>query len=136
MRLPGWLAGEAAFLLNGEKADLQKEDGYAVLNRDWQDGDCLLMEFPKALTCCPLDDAPDTVAFLYGPVVLAGLSGARLLHGDINKPETMLAPHNEREWTNWNVQFHTVHQDFGFVFRPLYEIGYEEYTVYYQVEKL
>ena len=135
VRLPGWLAGEAAFLLNGEKMDFQKKDGYAVLNRNWQDGDCLLMKFPKALTCCPLDDAPDTVAFLYGPVVLAGLSGARLLHGDISKPETMLAPHNEREWTNWNVQFHTVHQDFGFVFRPLYEIGYEEYTVYYQVEK-
>ena len=91
------------------------------------------MEFPKALRCCPLEDDPHMVAFRYGPVVLAGLSEARLLHGDCNDPSTMLVPHNEREWGNWNIQFRTVNQDFGFVFRPLYDIGRETYTIYYQV---
>lgn len=135
VRLPGWLAGEARFFCNGQPAEVREENGFAVLDRSWQEGDSLVFELPKALTACPLDDAPDTVAFLCGPTVLAGPGGARLLHGDIQRPETMLAPHNEREWTTWNCRFHTVHQDHGFVLRPLHEIGREEYTVYYQVEK-
>lgn len=133
VRLPGWLSGPAVFTLNGEACTPTVQDGYACLSRSWQTGDTLQMEFPKALRCCPLEDDPNTVAFRYGPVVLAGLSEARLLHGDCNDPSTMLVPHNEREWGNWNIQFRTVNQDFGFVFRPLYDIGRETYTIYYQV---
>ena len=51
---------------------------------------------PKRITAWPLPDRPDTVAFMDGPLVLAGLlDEARTLHGDPRHPEELLAPDNE-----------------------------------------
>ncbi len=39
LRIPAWCGGKFSLLLNGEKADFQSENGYAVLDREWKDGD-------------------------------------------------------------------------------------------------
>jgi hypothetical protein len=92
------------------------------------------VELPKGLTGCPLPDTPDTVAFMDGPAVLAGLCGEeRILAGDKDRPETMLTPDNEREWNYWVHSYRTIHQERGLRFMPLYEIRDERYTVYFPV---
>lgn len=75
------------------------------------------------------------MAFLDGPVALAGLcSHEHMLYGDISQPQTMLTVDEEREWCGWNNAFRTVNQPVGLKFKPLYEIGNEVYTVYFQVK--
>ena len=67
-----------------------------------------------------------------GPEVLAGLvDEERLLKGDPDSPETILAVHTEREWGAWTGAFKTVHQDRNFNFIPLREVTDEKYTLYF-----
>ncbi|HBI72430.1 MAG TPA: hypothetical protein DDY59_04485, partial [Lachnospiraceae bacterium] len=86
------------------------------------------------VTCWPLPDEPETVAFLDGPVVLAGLVGEeRMLYGDIRKPEEFIKPANERLWNYWTGDYRTFNQPVGFYLRPISQIGDETYTVYFPV---
>ena len=95
------------------------------------------MELPKGLITEPLPDMPGTVAFMDGPVVLAGLCNEeRALYGDPDDPRTILTPDNEREWEWWLPNYRTVNQDRGFRFVPLYDIRDEHYTVYFPIKKL
>jgi hypothetical protein len=94
------------------------------------------IELPKALTTCPLPDRPDMVAFMDGPVVLAGLCDEeRLLHGDKGHPDTLLIPDHEREWSIWKGGYRTAGQERSIRFIPLYEVRDERYTVYFPVKE-
>jgi hypothetical protein len=91
---------------------------------------------PKALTTEPLPDKPNVVAFMDGPVVLAGLTDKeQSLRGDLAAADTMLTPHNEREWGLWEPGYRTVHQARNFRFLPLHDIRDERFTVYFPVEQ-
>lgn len=136
LRLPGWLAKEAVVTVNGqETAVTDNGKGFCSITRCWAD-DTVIVKLPKKLTAYPLPDREDTVAFLDGPVALAGLvPEERILYGDILHPETMLTVDDERIWSSWRDSYRTINQPVGFRFRPLYQIGFEPYTVYFQVKK-
>ncbi len=136
IRLPWWLRGEATIALNGERLPIDAmPSSYARLRRTWT-RDRIHVELPKALTTCPLPDDPARVAFLDGPVVLAGLCDEELtLYGDKEHPETLLAPDNEREWRAWKPGYRTRGQPRNLRFLPLYEIVDERYTVYFPIEE-
>ena len=136
LRLPWWLAGEAELFINDQKQKIEsKPSTFLALKRSWKK-DRIRLVLPKALTTCPLPDRPDTVAFMDGPVVLAGLSSdERTLYGDKEKPESILAPDNEREWATWLPGYRTVNQDVGLRFVPLSEVTDETYTVYFPVKR-
>ena len=135
LRLPWWLSGQANVLVNGEPAAVSSgPSSFHEIRRTWQ-ADTVRLELPKALSTCPLPDEPDMVAFMDGPVVLAGLcSEERVLCGDKSAPETMLAPDNEREWHMWRPGYRTRHEEHGLRFVPLYEIRDEPYTVYFPIQ--
>lgn len=135
IRLPWWLKSPAVITINSEVQNIEsKPSSYVSISRNWGK-DTLRIELPKGLTVCPLPDAPDTVAFMDGPVVLAGLcSEDRILYGDKSVPETILIPDNEREWGNWKNGYRTHNQEKGLRFIPLNEVGYEAYTVYFQIQ--
>lgn len=134
IREPWWLQGQATLILNGQKITVEASDGFLELKRRWQPGDILHVRLPKGLHCWQIPDAPDTVAFMDGPVVLAGLvNEERVLCGDINNPDTILRGDNEREWGVWFDTYHTLNLDRGFRLVPLYKIGYEPYAVYFPV---
>src|SRR5207249_4786635 len=84
LRIPWWVQGEPQILLNGEqqatplfppllRGDERGVGSFATLRRVWQD-DRIRLILPKALTVEPLPDRPDMVAFMDGPLVLAGLT--------------------------------------------------------------
>jgi len=137
LRLPWWVSGQADVLVNGEPATGSTgPSSFHEIRRTWKE-DTVRVELPKALSICPLPDEPDTVAFMDGPVVLAGLCDEeRTLYGDKDNPETMLTPDNEREWNMWKSGYRTCNQERGIRFVPLYEIRDERYTVYFPVRKL
>ncbi len=136
LRMPDWMAGPMQLLVDGEPAEFATENGYAVLERTWHQ-QTVTVVIPKALTCVLLPDDPDMVAFLDGPVCLAGLVGEeRLLYGDKEHPEgSLLTPDDERAWQQWKTGWKTWHQPVGIRFRPLYEIADEVYTLYFPVRK-
>jgi hypothetical protein len=134
IRLPWWLRGAPTIAVNGTPVEAEfVPSSYWSIRRTWQ-RDRLHVELPKGLTTCPLPDRPDMVAFMDGPVVLAGLCDEeRTLHGDKDHPETILVPDNEREWRTWRPGYRTRSQDRGIRFLPLSEIVDERYTVYFPV---
>src|SRR5581483_5475975 len=50
--------------------------GYVPIEREWRSGDVVDIALPMTLRVEPLPGAPDVVAFVYGPVVLAGRMGS------------------------------------------------------------
>ena len=50
---------------------------YAVLDRNWNDGDKIEATFPMGLYLHRANDNPKSVAVMYGPIVLAGDLDAR-----------------------------------------------------------
>jgi DUF1680 family protein len=136
LRLPWWIAGQANILVNGQREQLSTApSSFYAIQRTWHE-DTVRIELPTALWTCPLPDEPDTVAFMDGPVVLAGLCGeGRALRGDKDDPQAMLVPDNEREWTMWQSGYRTRGQERGLRFIPLYEIRDEPYTVYFAVSE-
>jgi DUF1680 family protein len=132
LRMPWWLSGKARITVNGTPEEATAgPSSFHRMTRIWKQ-DTIHLELPKSVTCCPIPDEPDTVAFLDGPVVLAGLcSEERLLAGGKDNPSSFLVPDNEREWSRWLSGYRTVGQQRGLRFRPLHEIVDEPYTVYF-----
>ena len=135
LRIPEWSIGYS-IALDGEIFDGQETSkGFVEINNRWKQN-TLRIEIQKELTVYPLPDEPDTVAFMYGPIVLAGLCDEeRILYGDKDNPSTILTPDNEREWGFWQNTFRTKDQERGIRFVPLHRIGYERYSVYFPVMK-
>lgn len=132
-RMPWWLQGEMEIFINKEKVSYEQKENYAVIKRIWNQ-DEIDIRMPKGITCWPLADEKNTVAFLDGPVVLAGLiSEERTLVGDIGDPSSLICPHHERQWSEWTSMYKTVNQMRGFYFKPLKDIGNQDYTVYFPV---
>lgn len=136
VRIPWWVQGEVTLSINGEEQKVEAKPGsFLDLRNTWENDEVLLL-FQKGLTACPLPGEENLYAFLNGPVVLAGLTDEeRTLVGDPEHPETMLTPDNEREWGSWKTTYRLKNQERGMRFWPLYEVGYDRYTVYFPVKK-
>ncbi len=137
IRVPSWLQGEAEIAVNNESIlSPQIDSGYIVLDREWNDMDEIWLMYPYGIEVVPLPDDKNMIAFTYGPKVLAGIcSEERMLY--INKASSDFLIHdNEREWSNWKPTFRTKGQDRGIFFKPLAEIGYEKYEIYFPVTYL
>lgn len=132
LRLPWWLSGPAMLTLNGQSQMVEGESaGWYTIRRLWHD-DHLRLALPKAVSTCPLPDAPNMVAFMDGPVVLAGLCDEeRRIDADRDEVTSLLVPDHEREWDQWQAGWRLRDQPRGLRFKPLYEITDERYTVYF-----
>jgi len=135
LRKPEWAHGDIQLTINDslEKCEIS-EDGFVTVDRQWKDGDTLKWAMPMDIYCAKLEGALDTVAYLYGPYVLAGITpDERILWKNGNAPEQLLIHDTEREWGSWKDTFKTKYQDHGFRFVPIKDIGYEKYQIYFQV---
>ncbi len=135
-RLPKWLKKDPEVYVNGQLVtdpDMSIE-GFLGVRGDFRTGDVIELFLPLTLYTTPLDGDSDMIAFSYGPLVLAGLCSAeRTLYLNGQDPEELLVHDNEREWGSWKDTFKTRGQDPAIRFVPLYEIGYENYQVYFPV---
>jgi DUF1680 family protein len=93
VRCPGWAAGPVTFDLNGRGLpDAGTPGTYGVIRRVWRAGDVLTVTIPMAVRTEALPGAPTRVAFLYGPVVLAGDLGP--------PPEGATIPYAQNQYAN------------------------------------
>jgi DUF1680 family protein len=135
IRLPGWLSGRPAVSISGQPVDVPaSSSSHLQINRTWAGQQSIRVEFPKGLTTLSLPDAPEVVAFLDGPLVLAGLcEEERLLEGNPARPDSILCQVHELEWYRSKRGYRTRVSPHGLRFIPLYEIRDEPYTVYFPV---
>jgi hypothetical protein len=136
VRMPWWLAGQAELRLDGQPLETATAPStWLTIGRTWGHNR-LHIVLPKCLTACPLPDRPDTVAFMDGPVALAGLcAGEVTLRRQSEDATSILQPHNTREWGNWQASYRTVGQSQNLIFKPLHEIVDETYTTYFPIER-
>jgi uncharacterized protein len=134
LRLPDWTDGAASVELNGDAQPVRARPGeFMAVRRVWAE-DRLRITLPRQLTSVPLPGDPAMVAFMDGPVALAGLCDGELtLYGDRDDPDSLLAPDNEREWTFWRPGYKTRGQPRNIRFLPLHEIVDQRYTTYFPI---
>lgn len=70
-RIPDWALGDLKIAVNGETFTYNEADGYAEINKEWVNGDKIEVSIPLGFTAYNLQDGISTVAFKYGPVLLA-----------------------------------------------------------------
>jgi DUF1680 family protein len=137
LRMPWWTTQPATVVLNGEAVPGEKPpSSFFAISRKWNN-DTIRLELPMSLTVSEIPDEPETVAFLDGPVVLAGLCREeRVLTGNRSDPSSFLIPDNELELGRpWRSGYHTIGQQLGLRFRPLCEIADEPYTLYFPIQR-
>ncbi|WP_235549529.1 beta-L-arabinofuranosidase domain-containing protein [Paenibacillus sp. Soil766] len=137
LRVPRWVSSDPILYVNGVRVvDSVIVQSFIEIRKTWKDGDLIQIEFPKALTTELLPGSENLVAFMDGPIVLAGLIDREYrLVGNATLPETILTTDRERNHSWWNVGYYrTKGQNEGIRFIPLYEIKDETYTVYFPVK--
>lgn len=70
IRRPIWADG-ATIMLNDQPFAAEPQDGYWRIDRRWRAGDRIAIAIPMTLRSEPLSGAPETYAYLSGPLVLA-----------------------------------------------------------------
>lgn len=154
IRIPWWVSDHPAISVNDQNQETPASpSSYLELKLKWQE-DSVNIVLPKKLTTSPLPDEPDTIAFMDGPVVLAGLHpdenltansrfenhfgrypAEKVIFGDKEDPQTILIPDNEREWIIWQTgKYRTRNQPQNLHFIPLYEVRDERYQVYFPIK--
>ena len=131
-RLPWWATDEVTVTAK-EGTTVAQKDGFVTVTGEFKDS-VIEIDIPRGLTRWPLQDAPEYQAFLDGPVLLAGLSAEERMLFETENRE-LLVPREERKWSDWGSLYQTVGQPVNVVFKPLYDVGNEVYTIYFPIEK-
>lgn len=136
IRLPWWLKNEAVIQVNGEpEIHTGGKTSFYALERLWENGDAVRILLPQGICTWALPEDADMLAFLYGPVLLAGICDQeqQLVLGG-KSPEQLLVHDNEREWGSWKSSFKTTGQPQGMRFLPMHQVGFETYTTYFPIK--
>lgn len=153
-RIPGWISGPATVTLNGAvQGRAAKPSTYVFLKRRWQKGDIVTLTLPAALRLEHAKDNPAMVSVFFGPVLLAGELGrkdmpptdfadkdAYLKLPPVPVPEITTSSPNPEKWlaplpgTTLAFQAHDAGAATGIIFRPLYDVHHERYSVYWQLK--
>ncbi len=159
IRIPAWISEHPTIAVSGETQQMRYQSStVANIHRVW-DKDTIEIILPFDLRPCPLPDLPDTIAFMEGPTVLAGILGEgptnlpsrtledgsprdrveflseKTLLGNKEAPTSILTPDNERTPSRWQIGYRTVDQAENIRFIPLHEVREERYAVYFPIRK-
>ena len=75
VRIPAWVSAPVTTAVNGEGLLIAAEPGrYAVVDREWSDGDELVVDLPMTLRAEQAPDDPHVRHLAYGPSVLVARS--------------------------------------------------------------
>lgn len=136
LRIPAWVSGSAVCTIDGDPVSINTgPSGFCTIDRNW-DSQAISLILPKSISVYPLPDRPDTVAFLDGPVALAGMTCEERTLYYTSSPEEILIPDDERIWDSWKPGWRTTGQPVNITFRPLYDIFDEPYTTYFPIRKI
>lgn len=137
IRVPTWAAGKISITING-KPVAATPGTYATISRTWSSRDRVDVFFEMSLWSSVVeDDRPDfnsTFAFMYGPLVLAGLTDSNVFlpEGHGLEPTSFIT-----RTSRTALNFSASGKDFVghpkiMAMIPLFQIMEEEYCVYFK----
>jgi len=92
VRWPAWALPAISIRVNGHNQKISGTPGsYVTINRTWHNGDRVDIHLPMTLHTEPLPGTTNIIAFLYGPIVLAGDLGTNNLPSQYNPDQTASA---------------------------------------------
>lgn len=140
LREPEWTAAPAKLLVNGaDVASTADTSGYHTLLRTWNDGDRITLVLPMALHTDSMPDNPRRLAFLYGPIVLAGQLGATMPDPAYGTPVLIAGDRSPVEWLTGvpgePLTFATrgIGRPFDPVLKPFFSTTDQYYSVYFDL---
>jgi len=144
IRRPWWAATDFQILVNGQRQGIASSPGqYAQLNRTWQSGDILEIIMPMAFRLEAFTDNPNRVAIMFGPLVMASVTGKNNRYAVITGSCAHLFDGFEPvtgkslEFTAPAEEFHTsatTTAEKTVLFKPLLRMVNEPYVVYWNVQ--
>lgn len=132
LRVPEWAKG-VELEVNGKNNAAPVKDGWLDITADWQN-DSVQVFFPSELRAETLPDMPELMSVVDGPIVLAGITGSDCGITGADKLNEQFMPQREHTYGTfpWRQNsWRTRNQLQSVMFRPLYEVTDEEYTVYF-----
>ena len=132
LRVPEWAKG-VELEVNGKNTAAPVKDGWLDITSDWQN-DSVQVFFPSELRAETLPDMPELMSVVDGPIVLAGITGSDCGITGADKLNEQFMPQMEHTYGTfpWRQNsWRTRNQPQSVMFRPLYEVTDEEYTVYF-----
>lgn len=132
LRVPEWAKG-VVLEVNGKNTAAPVKDGWLDITADWQN-DSVQVFFPSELRAETLPDMPELMSVVDGPIVLAGITGSDCGINGADKLNEQFMPQREHTYGTfpWRQNsWRTRNQPQSVMFRPLYEVTDEEYTVYF-----
>jgi len=153
IRIPSWCMPGTCLSVNGKAFDKVKVGRFATIKRKWNDGDTIAIDLQMGMRTVTIPDDKDTVAVMFGPMVLAGdvsetgqnkpiistnssfaevatQPNKWILTGDPNKPDSWLEPYG----ANFG-SFRTKKPNSTINYRPFYETINNRYGIYWLVLK-
>ena len=157
VRIPRWTTGEAQVKINGRPVEVIADPGsYLAIRRTWQEGDTITIGLPMELRQEPLPGDDSITAAIYGPLVLAADLGAapgdesyRIIHSGDTVPKNLpaasplpkVAAETDAKTDQWitvdskeDLRFTAAGESGKHQLMPLYEIGDQRYSVYWQMQ--
>jgi DUF1680 family protein len=154
VRIPGWVADAAQVTVNGRRLEAVADPGsYVGIRRVWRAGDVITLHLPMQLRQEPLPGDESVTAILQGPLVLAADLGAgpadgpnRVIRGGTTAPDGLPPPgslpkappgsaaHNPAAWVELasTAEQRFKAADGRYELMPLYRIGAQRYSIYWQ----
>lgn len=132
LRVPEWAKG-VELEVNGKNTAAPVKYGWLDITADWQN-DSVQVFFPSELRAETLPDMPELMSVVDGPIVLAGITGSDCGITGADKLNEQFMPQMEHTYGTfpWRQNsWRTRNQPQSVMFRPLYEVTDEEYTVYF-----
>lgn len=141
LRYPYWAKLGVRIWVNEEEIKTNKRPGdFVSIQREWQTGDKVKLEFPFTLRLEEMPDDSSRVAIMYGPLVMAGDLGPKndpvaaqpdyvpvLLTEDRNPNHWTKATDKRNEFEVYGISSR------DFILRPFYEIYDRTYSVYWDI---
>jgi DUF1680 family protein len=150
-RIPDWISGVAKLTVNG-KVQEGKPSTYVSVKREWKVGDVVTLTLPRSLRLKRAKDNPAMVSIFYGPLLLAGELGSDNMPRDFADkdaylktpaaavPEIVSSSTQPSDWLKLvegkplTFTMHDAGPVNGIIFRPLYEVHHERFSVYWRVK--
>ncbi len=138
VRNPLWAKQGVTIKVNNRSVSASlNEDGFWVVDRSWYNGDKVEIVMPMELYTESMPDNPDRVAFLYGPLVLAGQLGTERPDPVYGTPVLLTADRDIKKWisrfSEEPLVFRTtgVGQPFDFMLKPFFSTSDQYYSIYF-----
>ena len=127
VRIPEWAGAKTTFTVNGRRVEGELAPGkFSAVKRTWKDGDRMDLELHMPLRLESVDkENPNTVALMYGPLALFGVSA---LPPRLTRAQLLAAELVSDDWVVKSEGGTTL------TLRPFSSIMNETYRLYQQVQ--